>query len=183
MTDAMDRVMKPRVAVSSCLLGERVRYDGEQKRDRWVAETLPTLVEIIGVCPEVGAGMGVPRPAIRVVKSGPMLRLQIVGQGADVTSAFDAYADAEVARLRALGIDGYLFKARSPSCGAFDTPHFASAESDALPIATASGRWAARIIGEFPTIAIADESQMHEMAARTRFMASCAAHIRARYRR
>lgn len=180
----MGRAMsdRPRVAVSSCLLGERVRYDGEQKRDRWIAETLPTLVEIIPVCPEVGAGMGVPRPAIRVVDTGTALRLQIVGEGADVTSVFDAFADAEVQRLRALGIDGYLFKARSPSCGVRDTPHFASAELDASPIATASGRWAARIVGEFPTIAVADESQMHDMAARNRFLASCAAHLRARCR-
>lgn len=165
--------------MSSCLLGERVRYDGAQKRDAWIADVLPTLVELVAICPEVGAGMGVPRPAIRVVASGGRTGLYIV-DGEDVTDAFDRFADAEIARLSVLGIDGYLFKARSPSCGVRDTPHFASIDIDAAPVATSAGRWAGRIATELPAIALSDESDMYEVSARDAFLHAVDVHFRMR---
>ncbi len=183
---------KPRIAVSSCLLGEPVRYDGARKRVDWIAFELPLLADLIPVCPEVGAGMGVPRPAIRVVRDDARFRLRIVESGdetgvesgdtigGDVTHAFDVFADAEIVRLRALHIDGYLFKARSPSCGLIDTPHFSGARLNAAELGIGAGLWAARIRAEFPAIALADEGELREQIGRERFVNAALSHLRAR---
>jgi uncharacterized protein YbbK (DUF523 family) len=105
--------VKPRVAVSSCLLGELVRYDGGHKRDESVLR-LAERVELIGVCPEDEVGMGTPREPIKLD-----WRRRLVGtrSGIDHTDAMRAFAARRVAELGEL--DGWIFKARSPSCGLF----------------------------------------------------------------
>ena len=59
---------KPKLAVSSCLLGKKVRYNGDAAEFRPLNRIWSEHLELIGVCPEVGIGMGVPRPTIRLVK-------------------------------------------------------------------------------------------------------------------
>ena len=60
--------MQPiKIGVSSCLLGERVRYDGGHKLDSFIAETLAQYVEFVPVCPEYECRLGVPREAMRLV--------------------------------------------------------------------------------------------------------------------
>ncbi|MCK5447188.1 MAG: DUF523 domain-containing protein, partial [Gemmatimonadetes bacterium] len=54
------------MGISSCLLGQRVRYDGGHKRDRFVTDVLETFVEWVPLCPEVELGLGIPRPTIRL---------------------------------------------------------------------------------------------------------------------
>src|SRR3990170_6011748 len=56
-----------RLGISSCLLGQKVRYDGNHKHDRFVTGTLGKYFEFVPVCPEVAIGLGVPRPPIRLV--------------------------------------------------------------------------------------------------------------------
>jgi len=58
---------KDSARVSACLLGDEVRYDGGHKRDAFLVDTLGPFVEWVPVCPEVEVGLGVPRPAIRLV--------------------------------------------------------------------------------------------------------------------
>src|SRR4029450_6977530 len=57
---------KIRLGVSSCLLGEEVRYDGGHKRDAFLTDVLGPFVEWVPVCPEVELGLGVPREPIRL---------------------------------------------------------------------------------------------------------------------
>ena len=54
-----------RIAVSSCLLGKEVRFDGVHKRDRFITDLFGSFVEWVPVCPEVEVGMATPRPALR----------------------------------------------------------------------------------------------------------------------
>lgn len=54
-----------RVGISTCLLGENVRYDGQHKRDRYLTDTLGQYMEYVPVCPEVACGLGVPREPLR----------------------------------------------------------------------------------------------------------------------
>lgn len=103
--------MKPRVGVSSCLLGQLVRWDGGHKRNEAIAG-LAGLVELVAVCPEDEVGMGTPREPIKINRDR---RLVGVRSGTDHTDSMRAFA---VRRLSELGeLDGWIFKARSPSCG------------------------------------------------------------------
>jgi uncharacterized protein YbbK (DUF523 family) len=107
-----------RIAISACLLGSRVRYDGGHKRDAALLETLGPLVDWVPVCPEVECGMGTPREPVRLVRTGSHdLRMIGVESGADHTDRMQAFARDRIEALAQAGICGYVFKARSPSCG------------------------------------------------------------------
>lgn len=121
-----DRHDKPRIAVSACLLGDAVRYDGDDKRDALVSDTLAPFLDCVRVCPEVGIGLPVPRPPIQVVALETGHRVQRVDQPSlDYTEALRAHAEqlaTTTARTAATALDGFILKARSPSCGAGNTP-------------------------------------------------------------
>ncbi len=107
---------RPRLAVSSCLLGEAVRYDGGHKRHAWLSETLAPWVDLRPICPEVGIGLGVPRPPIHLVgDAGAPRAVGLEDPTLDVSDALREFAHATVRQLG--DIDAYLFKTRSPSCG------------------------------------------------------------------
>jgi uncharacterized protein YbgA (DUF1722 family)/uncharacterized protein YbbK (DUF523 family) len=106
-----------RLGVSSCLLGRKVRYDGQHKRDAFLVDVLGAFVEWVPVCPELEVGMGVPREPIRLVGTAAAPRLVAERSGADHTDAMLRFAAARVRELEALGLDGYVTKKDSPSCG------------------------------------------------------------------
>jgi uncharacterized protein YbbK (DUF523 family) len=102
---------KPRVGVSACLVGREVRYDGGHKLTDAVME-LGSRVELVPVCPEDEVGMGTPREPIHITRDG---RLVGVDSQTDHTDAMNAWSEKRLAELSDL--DGYVLKARSPSCG------------------------------------------------------------------
>ncbi|MBI3900475.1 MAG: DUF1722 domain-containing protein [Gammaproteobacteria bacterium] len=105
-----------RIGVSSCLLGEPVRYDGGHKRDAYITRTLARLVELVPICPEMAIGLGVPRPPIQLVGDPAAPRaVGVVDPSLDVTQSLAAYGRQTAHRLD--DISGYLLKSRSPSCG------------------------------------------------------------------
>jgi uncharacterized protein YbgA (DUF1722 family)/uncharacterized protein YbbK (DUF523 family) len=108
---------KPRLGVSACLLGWKVRYDGQHKRDDFAVDVLGPFVEWVPVCPELEVGMEVPREPVRLVGSSEAPRLVAERSGADWTSRMAELAAARVKGLSALGLCGYLTKKDSPSCG------------------------------------------------------------------
>ena len=108
-----------RIAVSACLLGEEVRYDGGHRRSRYVAEGLGGAFTLVPECPEVGIGLGVPRPKIRLEAGSGGVRLVGAG-GRDLTARMTAYAEAASDRFGEAGVAGLVLKSRSPSCGLGD---------------------------------------------------------------
>ena len=106
-----------RLGVSSCLLGQQVRYDGGHCRDRFLTQALGAYVEWVPVCPEVELGMGVPRPTIHLAESERGRRLVEPNSGQDHTSAMEAWAQAKLRALRSADLDGYVLKSKSPTCG------------------------------------------------------------------
>jgi uncharacterized protein YbbK (DUF523 family)/uncharacterized protein YbgA (DUF1722 family) len=106
-----------RLGVSTCLLGENVRYDGGHKRDAFLVEELGRWVTWVSVCPEVELGMGVPRPSVRLVDADGELRMLSPDTGEDFTARMTAFAAARVAELQKVELDGYVLKRNSPSCG------------------------------------------------------------------
>src|SRR6188508_2190712 len=106
MTPAGETPLAPiRVGVSACLLGAKVRFDGQHKRDAFLVDELGPLVEWVSVCPEVEVGMGVPRESVRLVRDRDVARggagPRMVGltSGADWTARMRRFAEARVARL------------------------------------------------------------------------------------
>lgn len=110
----------PKIAISRCLIGDPVRYDGESKCQPQLIKKLEQVFTLIPICPEVEIGLSVPRPPIQIVVKGATLRAQVIEDpGKDLTAPLHKLA-IEKAQL---DIDGFILKARSPSCGLLTTPH------------------------------------------------------------
>ena len=80
-----------RLGISSCLLGDEVRFDGGHKKDNFLTEVLGRYVEWIPVCPEVEAGLGTPREAMRLVGDPQHPRLVTIKSGTDHTHTVEKH--------------------------------------------------------------------------------------------
>jgi uncharacterized protein YbbK (DUF523 family) len=103
-----------RLGVSTCLLGERVRYDGGHKLDRYLTGTLGFFVEWVTVCPEVEMGLPTPRDSLRLVGDRETPRLFAPKSGTEHTEAMIAWARKRVEELAAVGLHGFVFKPANP---------------------------------------------------------------------
>src|SRR5512137_569816 len=105
------------IGVSSCLLGQAVRYDSGHKKDAFVTGSLGRFVEFVPVCPEVEVGMPVPRPSIRLERRGGEVRLVDPRHHVDHTDAMRRWAARRVAEIQGQDLCGFVLKKDSPSCG------------------------------------------------------------------
>ncbi|MEZ4473921.1 MAG: 2-thiouracil desulfurase family protein [bacterium] len=144
--------MKPHILVSRCLLGDAVRYDGKSKPAPAVAG-LDGRAQLIAVCPEVEAGLGVPRPPIDRVRQANGLRVIDRAAGRDATDALDAVA----AHRLATRPHGFVGKARSPSCGVGDAACYTPA-GDAL--APADGQFVEQLRRRWPDVPICTDETL-----------------------
>ncbi len=108
---------KIKLGISSCLLGEHVRYDGGHKYDQYLIDTLGKYVEWVPVCPEVECGLSVPREAMRLVGDPAAPRLVTISTGIDHTERMLKWAAKKVGELEKEDLCGVIFKGRSPSSG------------------------------------------------------------------
>jgi uncharacterized protein YbbK (DUF523 family) len=164
--------MRPRVGISRCLLGDEVRYDGTHRLDETVIALLGPHVQWVRVCPEVEIGMGTPREPIQLVKSTDgvrsldmRVRLAGVDSGTDWTGRMHAWAAGRARELSALGLSGYVFKARSPSCGIGDVMI-----RDAEEGQRGRGLFAEAVIQALPDLPVADEASLADADARALFL-------------
>lgn len=160
------------IGVSACLLGERVRYDGRDKRHAWICDSLAGEFVLAPVCPEVAIGLGVPRAPIRLVAHAGGTRAQGVDDPAlDVTLALDRYA-VEVAERLGSVLAGYVFKSGSPSCGIHAVPCFGPGSgSSAKPSGTTAGIFAAALRARLPGLPVVEEGELSTSAGRLTFVA------------
>jgi uncharacterized protein YbbK (DUF523 family) len=159
------------VAISACLTGQRVRYDGADKFFA-VTELLNQSVELTPVCPEVGAGLSVPRPPVQLVSTNSGLRARGRDDPAlDVTAALADYAERSArAFIDRRTLCGYIWKSRSPSCGLASTPVF---DTTGRQIATASGIQARHFQRQLPWLHCCEESDLNNMQAISVFVLIC----------
>ena len=164
--DSQPEAGRPIVAISSCLLGQRVRYDGGHKRDAYITEILSRFVDWRPVCPEVAIGMGVPRPPIRLVgdKISPSA-LGVEDTALDVTGELVIYARGMVRELH--NISGYIFKSKSPSCGLNDAGLF---DVDGRAQGFTAGVYAQVIQQSLPHLPVIDEQMLQEGQVQRRFL-------------
>ncbi|MDW6005033.1 YbgA family protein [Vibrio mangrovi] len=108
------------VGVSSCVIGQRVRFDGGHKKNHFVTESLASFLEFVPVCPEIGAGMSVPRPTIRQFEQEGAIRLvETKNDAMDYTGQLSVFTDTALSELSRLQnpLCGYVVAAKSPTCG------------------------------------------------------------------
>jgi uncharacterized protein YbbK (DUF523 family) len=162
------------VAVSSCLLGHKVRYDGSDKRNSVVEHQLCTYFDCRPICPEYAIGLGVPRAPIRVVKvDNGMHAVSVVDHTVDVTDALALYANFICDILPQ--ICGFIFKARSPSCGLSDVPVFGKNGNE---IALGAGIFANQICQLKDPLPVIDELQLADRNERLEFIEKVEAYSR-----
>ena len=166
---------RPRVGISACLLGDRVRYDGGHKRDAFLTGTLAARVRFVRVCPEVEAGFGAPREPMELRATAAGRALIVVDSGRDVTDTMRHWAAARVGALAAERLDGFVLKSRSPSCGIDDVPVYGEVLDP-----NGRGLFAAALIARFPSLPIEDEARLVNPIARDGFVERVFAHHRAR---
>lgn len=159
------------VAVSACLAGERVRYDGKDKRLP-VYPLLNEELKLVPICPEIGAGLGVPRPPVQLVKVGSKtLALGRDDIELDVTAALENHAAQSLQRLsNNYSLCGYLWKSRSPSCGLDSTPLF---DANGSQIALTAGIQAEYIRRHLPYIKHGEETSLADESAVKAFILQC----------
>ncbi len=168
MSEALSSEERPiRLGVSSCLLGNEVRFDGGHKRDRFVTDLLGRFVEWVPVCPEVEVGMDTPRPALRLVGDEDSVRMVEIKSGLDHTKAMKRYSAQRVRALRGLDLCGYILKKDSPSCGMTRVKVYGN-----KGMATRQGRglYASVLMEAYPNLPCEDEGRLNDPKLRENFI-------------
>jgi uncharacterized protein YbgA (DUF1722 family)/uncharacterized protein YbbK (DUF523 family) len=158
---------RPRLGVSSCLLGQRVRYDGGHKRDRFLTDTLGRFVEWVPVCPEVECGLPVPREAMRLEGGPEHPRLVAIKTRRDLTQQMVLWARERVVELEGEDLCGFIFKSRSPSSGMTRVPIH---DRNGVPTGSGVGVFAREFMEHFPLLPVEDEGRLHDPGLRENFV-------------
>ncbi|MCC7185697.1 MAG: DUF523 domain-containing protein, partial [Acidobacteria bacterium] len=163
-----------RVGVSSCLLGQKVRYDGGHKRHDFVADTLGARVVFVPVCPEVELGLGTPRQTLRLIRTDGDVRL-IMANGHDYTAAMRAFAKKRVEQLKDDDLSGYVLKKDSPSCGLTRVKVY---EETGIPFKSGRGVYADALLERWPHLPVEEEGRLQDEALRENFLERLSAYHR-----
>ena len=168
-----------RLGVSSCLLGHEVRWDGGHKRDAFVTDWLGPFVEWVPVCPEVEAGMGIPRPTLQLAGEGAAeaARLVEVKSRRDHTPGMKRYAAGRVEALRELELCGYVLKHGSPSCGMTRVRVW---RKTGMAERIGQGLFAAALLEACPELPVEEEGRLHDAKLRENFVERVFAYRRLR---
>jgi len=172
-----DPARRIRVGISSCLLGENVRFDGGHKRDPYLVETLGRWFEWVPVCPEMEIGLGAPRESLRLVGKPKDPRLVAPASGSDHTDAMKAYAGKKLRELAGAGLSGFILKKDSPSCGLFRLRVYPGGRGT-TPTRAGAGIFAKALVEALPDLPVEEEGRLHDMPLRENFIERVFAHRR-----
>ncbi len=161
----MDDTVK--LGISTCLLGENVRYDGGHKLDRFLRDTLGSFVEYVPVCPEVECGLPVPREAMRLTGDPANPRLVTIRTRIDHTDRMQEWARGKLDELEDAGLCGFIFKSRSPSSGMERVKVYVGEGS---PVMKGVGIWARMFMERFPLLPVEEEGRLHDPGLREHFI-------------
>ena len=153
------------IGISSCLLGEKVRFDGGHKQDAYIIGTLGEYFEFHPFCPEMGIGLGAPRPTLHLVKIDHSVRcVGIKNPDWDVTEPLRDYAEQQ--KHRHADLCGYILKKGSPSCGMERVKVY----SNNHPRADGIGIYAEVMIRNNPLLPVEEEGRLGDPGLRENFI-------------
>ena len=159
---------KMKIGISSCLIGNEVRYNGGHARDLFVINTFAPYVDFVAVCPEVECGMPVPREAVHLVGDVNNPRLMSTKTNIDFTSQMQNWSHKKVLELEKEQLCGFIFKKGSPSCGLHRIRVYQGAGKQ--PLRTGIGMFTRIFIDHFPTLPVEDEGRLHDPTLREHFI-------------
>lgn len=159
--------MKIKVGISSCLLGEKVRYDGGHKLDHYLKDTLGQFIEWIHVCPEVECGLSIPREAMRLVKVDDGIRLMTIKSKVDQTEKMEIWIKEKLKKLESLDLCGFVFKSRSPSSGLYSAKVYTN---DGKLIGKSAGLFAKAFSEYFKNIPVEEDGRLQNPSIRENFI-------------
>jgi len=158
---------KIRLGISTCLLGESVRYDGGHKLDRFLRDTLGRYVEYVPVCPEVECGLGIPRESMHLEGDPGAPRLITTRTKRDVTDRMLEWSVQRVKELESETLCGFIFKSNSPSSGMERVKVFSK---EGIPRHSGPGIFAGVFMKYFPLLPVEDEGRLHDPVLRENFI-------------
>ncbi|MDH5766810.1 MAG: DUF523 domain-containing protein [Gammaproteobacteria bacterium] len=157
---------RPVVAISSCLLGQPVRYDGRLQHHPDICQHLQQHFNLLAICPETEIGLPVPRPPVQL--TGNPSRPRMTGRDnpdIDITDSMRDYCQHKIHSLK--HISGYVFKSRSPSCGLENIPVF---EQNTVIDNNHAGLFADTVINTLANLPVTEETQLQTQAQRDNFI-------------
>lgn len=162
-----------RIGTSACLIGQAVRYDGRHKAQALILDTLADRADLIPFCPEVAAGLGVPRPPVQLVAEEQGARARgVTNPQLDVTDALHQSAADFCKGVEAQGLSGFILKSRSPSCGLGSTPLHSEDGTEILGYV--DGLFAEQLRVAAPWLPCVEEEWLCSQARCWRFLTACA---------
>ncbi len=164
-----------RLGISRCLLGERVRYDGGHKLDRFLVHTLGQYVEWVPVCPEVEIGLPIPRESLRLVGDPEAPRLIAPKSGTDYTDQMKAWAQGRLEELAVMDLSGFVAKKDSPSSGVFRVRVY---NEHGMAQRDGTGIFPRELMNRFPLLPVEEEGRLNDMPLRENFIERVFAYYR-----
>jgi uncharacterized protein YbbK (DUF523 family)/uncharacterized protein YbgA (DUF1722 family) len=164
-----------RIGISTCLLGEKVRFDKGHKRDAFIVETLGRFFHWTPVCPEMEIGLGTPRESLRLVGGSAAPRLMAPKSDSDHTESMQRFAADCLERLAEVGLHGYILKKYSPSCGMARVSVYREGGKQHR---NCQGHIARALMQRFPLLPVEEEGRLHDMALRENFIERVFAYYR-----
>jgi uncharacterized protein YbgA (DUF1722 family)/uncharacterized protein YbbK (DUF523 family) len=158
---------KIRLGISTCLLGENVRYDGGHKRNRLITDTIGQFVEFVPVCPELECGLGVPRESMHLVGDPESPRLITTRSGIDHTDRMKTWASKRLEELEKEELCGFIFKSRSPSSGMERVRVY---NERGMPEKKGVGIFARAFMEHFPLLPVEEDGRLHDVKLRENFI-------------
>ena len=163
---ATDTKQKIQIGISSCLLGQKVRFDANHKEQRFITQKLSKRFEFIPVCPEMAIGLGVPRTPIHLAGDQHNQRVvNIKDESIDVTDKLVQFGQKTAKQLGF--ISGYIFKKGSPSCGLFNVKIY---KSKSQVLNTGTGMYAKQIVDSNPLLPVEEEGRLKDDKLRQNFL-------------
>ena len=159
---------KIKIGMSSCLLGEEVRWDGDHKHDQYVRDVLGSYFDYVSICPEVDVGMGVPRETVALYGTLENPKMITKRSKTDWTKKMNHYTKDRIHELTKENLCGYVFKSKSPSCGIGKVPIYSEFGSSRMR--HGSGMFASSFVKVFPLVPVEDEGRLHDPVIRENFI-------------
>jgi uncharacterized protein YbgA (DUF1722 family)/uncharacterized protein YbbK (DUF523 family) len=158
---------KIKIGISRCLLGDKVRYDGGHRWERFITDTLGTYLEFVPVCPEVECGLGVPREAMHLEGNPDNPRLVTIRSKIDYTAKMKIWAQRRIGELEKEDLCGFIFKSGSPSSGMERVKVYGDKGE---PAKSGVGLFAYAFMARFPLLPVKEEGRLHDPQLRENFI-------------
>jgi uncharacterized protein YbgA (DUF1722 family)/uncharacterized protein YbbK (DUF523 family) len=166
-TEALGMEKRIRLGVSTCLLGESVRYDGGHQLDRYLRDILGQYVDFVPVCPEVECGFGIPRESFRLTGNPESPRLVTSRTRRDYTERMLEWARKRVSELEKEDLCGFVFKGGSPSSGMERVKVYTE---NGMPVKKGRGMFAGVFMDRFPLLPVEEDGRLHDAHIRENFI-------------